>query len=165
MPTLLSVSGTRCCHYNNLQYCQWWQNGILTTLGFLWHQGVIFHQCIMYEEDPKYWYQMKQMKDPKYWYQMKQMTMTLCTGQITLFGVNPPDGCWVSSSATLQEHLLCPWACPWGLDGQMTVTLHIYRPKWSQWTWFGVNKIWWLCLVPTPTTRFASDVGCRMAKY
>ena len=26
------------------------------------------------------------------------------------------------------------------------------------------NKIWWLCLVPTSTTRFASDVGCRMAK-
>ena len=26
------------------------------------------------------------------------------------------------------------------------------------------NKIWWLCLVPTLTTRFASDVGYRMAK-
>ena len=26
------------------------------------------------------------------------------------------------------------------------------------------NNIWWLCLVPTSTTRFASDVGCRMAK-
>ena len=26
------------------------------------------------------------------------------------------------------------------------------------------NKIWWLCLVPISTTRFASDVGCRMAK-
>ena len=26
------------------------------------------------------------------------------------------------------------------------------------------NKIWWLCLVPTSTTRFASDVGYRMAK-
>ena len=28
----------------------------------------------------------------------------------------------------------------------------------------GGNKIWWLCLVPTSTTRFASDVGCRMAQ-
>ena len=27
-----------------------------------------------------------------------------------------------------------------------------------------LNKIWWLCPVPTPTTRFASDVGFRMAK-
>ena len=27
-----------------------------------------------------------------------------------------------------------------------------------------VNKVWWLCLVPTSTTRFASDVGYRMAK-
>ena len=26
------------------------------------------------------------------------------------------------------------------------------------------NKIWWLCLVPTSTTRFASDVGYGMAK-
>ena len=27
-----------------------------------------------------------------------------------------------------------------------------------------MNKIWWLCLVPTSTTRFASDLGYRMAK-
>ena len=26
------------------------------------------------------------------------------------------------------------------------------------------NKIWWLCLVPTSTTRFASEVGYRIAK-
>ena len=28
----------------------------------------------------------------------------------------------------------------------------------------GLNKIWWLWLVPTSTTRFAIDVGYRMAK-
>ena len=27
-----------------------------------------------------------------------------------------------------------------------------------------VYKVWWLCLVPTSTTRFTSDVGYRMAK-
>ena len=27
-----------------------------------------------------------------------------------------------------------------------------------------INKTWWLCLVPTSTTRFASEVGYRMAK-
>ena len=27
-----------------------------------------------------------------------------------------------------------------------------------------VNKVWWQCLVPTSTTRFASDAGYRMAK-
>ena len=33
------------------------------------------------------------------------------------------------------------------------------------WICFSVfNKIWWVCLVPTSTTRFASDVGYRMAK-
>ena len=26
------------------------------------------------------------------------------------------------------------------------------------------NKIWWLCLVPTSTTRFVSDLGYWMAK-
>ena len=26
------------------------------------------------------------------------------------------------------------------------------------------NKIWWLCLVPTSTTRLSRDVGYRMAK-
>ena len=26
------------------------------------------------------------------------------------------------------------------------------------------NKIWWLCIVPTSTTRFATEVGYRMAK-
>ena len=26
------------------------------------------------------------------------------------------------------------------------------------------NRIWWLCLVPTSTTSFASDLGYRMAK-
>ena len=29
---------------------------------------------------------------------------------------------------------------------------------------YGENKIWWLCLVPTSTTRFVSDVGYIMAK-
>ena len=27
-----------------------------------------------------------------------------------------------------------------------------------------INKVWWQCLVPTSATRFASDVGYRMAK-
>ena len=26
------------------------------------------------------------------------------------------------------------------------------------------NRIWWLCLIPTSTTRFPSDLGCSMAK-
>ena len=29
---------------------------------------------------------------------------------------------------------------------------------------FSLNKIWWLGLVPTPSTRFTCDVGYRMAK-
>ena len=31
----------------------------------------------------------------------------------------------------------------------------------QSWVW---NKVWWLCLVPTSTTRFASDAGYRMDK-
>ena len=33
-----------------------------------------------------------------------------------------------------------------------------------QQTWYWPNKIWRLCLVPTSTTRYASEVGYRMAK-
>ena len=51
-------------------------------------------------------------------------------------------------------------------DALKTRSKTIYITWWfDMWTidmWF--NKIWWLCLVSTSTTRFASDVGCRMAK-
>ena len=30
--------------------------------------------------------------------------------------------------------------------------------------WHYTNRIWWLCLVPTSATRFARDLGYRMAK-
>ena len=30
--------------------------------------------------------------------------------------------------------------CPLCSHGQMTMTLHIYRPIWFHWTWFGVNR-------------------------
>ena len=33
-----------------------------------------------------------------------------------------------------------------------------------EWELSSENKVLWLCLVPTSTTRFASDVGYRMAK-
>ena len=42
----------------------------------------------------------------------------------------------------------------WNLTGASAIAL----PKCLS------NKVWWLCLVPTSTTRFASDVGYRMAK-
>ena len=43
---------------------------------------------------------------------------------------------------------------------------HVSKPgRWSANCYKApFNKIWWLCLVPTSTTRFASDVGYRMAK-
>ena len=34
---------------------------------------------------------------------------------------------------------------------------------WVLWL-YRCNRIWWLWLVPTSTTRFASDLWCRMAK-
>ena len=42
---------------------------------------------------------------------------------------------------------------PWGPDGQMTMMLHIYRPRRFQRTWFGVNRAQWLqssgvCKIP-----------------
>ena len=59
--------------------------------------------------------------------------------QRTWFGVNQPSGCWVPVSARFQEPSSCPWTCPLCPHGQMTMTLHTYRPRKFQWTWFGVN--------------------------
>ena len=50
--------------------------------------------------------------------------------------------------------------------GYIIVTINITYPGcWCPYSHWKVasNKIWWLCLVPTSTTRFASDVGYRMA--
>ena len=54
--------------------------------------------------------------------------------------MNPLSGCWVPASARLQECLLRLWAHPYGPDGQMTITLHIYRSRQFQRTLFGVNQ-------------------------
>ena len=40
----------------------------------------------------------------------------------------------------------------------------IFRPTNHKRVMPANKKVWWLCLVPTSTTRFASDVGYRMAK-
>ena len=34
--------------------------------------------------------------------------------------------------------------------------------RWEHELGLSANKIWWLCLVPTSTTRFASEVGYRI---
>ena len=73
-----------------------------------------------------------------------QMTMTLHIYrprrfQRAWFGVNRPGSCWVPTSARFQGPLLCRWPWPLCPHGQMTKTLHIYRPRQLQRTWFGVN--------------------------
>ena len=81
-----------------------------------------------------------------------QMTLTLHAYrprqfQWTRFGVNRPSGCWVLAWSRFQRPLLCPWACPLCPDGQMTMILHIYRPRRFQWTWFGVNRPSGCCVI------------------
>ena len=39
-----------------------------------------------------------------------------------------------------QKPILHPRAHPYGMHGQMTMTLHIYRPRQFKCTWFGVNR-------------------------
>ena len=55
------------------------------------------------------------------------------------------------------------------LSGQYFWTCSRYQSL--KWVWnnafrlgYWANKVWWLYIVPTSTTRFASDVGYRMAK-
>ena len=49
---------------------------------------------------------------------------------------------WLQSSSLCQipEARITPMDMPDGPNGQMTMMLHIYRPGWFQWTWFGVNQ-------------------------
>ena len=61
--------------------------------------------------------------------------------QRTWFGVNRLSGCGVKVSARFQEPSLRPWVCPLCPHGQITITLHIYRPRRFQRTWFGVNRL------------------------
>ena len=69
------------------------------------------------------------------------MTMTLHKAvQIIWYRVNRPSGCWFPVSARFQEPSSCPWAHPLCPHGQMTKTLHIYRPRRFQWTCLGVNR-------------------------
>ena len=60
--------------------------------------------------------------------------------QWTWFVVIWPSGCWVTVSARFQEHFIHLWVDPCSPDGQMARTLHIYRPRQFQWTWFGMNR-------------------------
>ena len=60
--------------------------------------------------------------------------------QRTWFGVNRPSSCRVPASARFQEPLSHPWIHPLSPHGQMTITLHIDRLRWFQWTWFQVNR-------------------------
>ena len=74
----------------------------------------------------------------------EQITMKLCIYrarqfQLPWFGVNLPSGSWVPPSTIFQETLLCQWAYPYGCNGHVTIIFQIYRPRWFQWTWFGVN--------------------------
>ena len=60
--------------------------------------------------------------------------------QWTWFGMHRPIGCWVMASARFQEPLSWPWACPFHPQGQITMTLHTYRPRRFKWAWYGVNR-------------------------
>ena len=64
-----------------------------------------------------------------------------------------------SSSSRLSDSWMRQWiGSPQGLDNCLSHVRH------QAIIWTNVNRIWWLCLVPTSTTRFASDLGYRMTK-
>ena len=57
------------------------------------------------------------------------------------FGVNWPSSCGMSPCARFHEPLPLLWAVPLCLDGQITMTLHIFKPKDCSnkfdWEWMG----------------------------
>ena len=69
---------------------------------------------------------------------------------------------WMSSRPSGKLSMQCkksPTFCRGHLQMhfQMRMNVLAFESKWS-------NKIWWLCLLSTSTTRFASGVGYRIAK-
>ena len=81
--------------------------------------------------------------------------------QRTRFGVNRSSGRGVSKSARYQEPFSRPWTCPLCPHVQMTLTLHIYRLRWFQWTWFHINRPS-SCWVPT-SARFQEPLSRKWA--
>ena len=81
--------------------------------------------------------------------------------QLTWFWVNGPCECWVRASKRFQKPLSCPWACPLCTHGQMTKTLHMYRPRRFQWSRFWVNRPC-SCGVPA-SARFQKPLSCPWA--
>ena len=65
-------------------------------------------------------------------------------------------------------HLACVWMCLAGWDHHSSFQGIIYFKNTERGNGNGgarFNNIWWLCLVPTSTTRFASDVGTEWPKF
>ena len=56
-----------------------------------------------------------------------------------------------------------PWACPCGPDGQMTTTLHIYRPTLYQWTKLGMLIRSVVAKVQHPQSSKSVYYACRYA--
>ena len=63
---------------------------------------------------------------------------------------SPHKGHW---RGALMFSLIHPWINGWINNGETHYDVIVM-----------INRIWWLCLVPTLTTRFDGDLGCRMAK-
>ena len=87
---------------------------------------------------------------------------------------SPHKGQW---RGALTFSLICAWTNGWA-NNREAGDLRRHRahhdanrsrdhPKsrtQGRWKPFAMNRIRWLCLVPIPTTRLASDLGYRMAK-
>ena len=81
--------------------------------------------------------------------------------QRTWSGVNRLTGCGIPVSARCQEPLSHLWACPLCPHKMMTMMLHIYRPRWFQWTWLGLNRHndYWV----SASARFQEPLSCPWA--
>ena len=75
-----------------------------------------------------------------------------------------------SQRDSIQSNPVSSFSCPTTLTSNESAHSKLYEmylqgnslPKYIQTR--SSNKVWWLCLVPTSTIRFASDVGYRIAK-
>ena len=72
---------------------------------------------------------------------------------------------WPNWSCTSLWHVKCQKIFRIKTMGNIWI-LGVFIDNYDVWVllMINLNQIWWLCLVPTSTTRFASEAGYRMAK-
>ena len=151
---------------------------LLTTPG---HQQPWYWLCrigrflFYFREDFKY---LRRINVEK-WHKCKHMFMFPLKNSARK-GLRSSNNIWYHASwSTLLQVMACPLfgteplretmlifvnGSLWSNFSEISISMLKFSSNIIKFKESSANKVWWQCLVPTSTTRFASDAGYRMAK-